>query len=607
MRSTASRSCSFKGDLTADPPVSVVPAGYLGTDAKAPLLPYDLAKAKALLKEAGFPNGVTVKTIQTTLPSMLTRRRSCRRSSSRPASTWSSSSVDHPTFHAKIRKDLSGAIYYTAARFPVADVYLTQFFHSRSIVGTPTAVTNFSHCDVADKEIDAARTEPDPAKQKELWETAQKKIIEEVCAVPLFEQLQVWAHKTNVDFGYELADAIHLGPLITEATHQEEVRQRSGRGRGGSLHAALHRQAAAARAADAVGGADAGLRAGAGRAGRPGHRHPRRPGEPGGARRAAPAARPRQADPRPVRRLPGPDRARRSRPLAGDQPADHRRRAAVLPYTIELTLASLLIGIVIGVPLGVVAAQQRNGFVDWLARIVSLAGLSFPAFVSGILLLLAFAVELRWFPVISTAPARDPLRARCAALALPAINLGLIMAAYVTRVTRSGMLEALSEDYVRTARAKGVPARIVVWRHALRNALIPIVTVVGLYLGMLIGNSVLTEIVFNRPGLGKLIVGALNQRDYSMLQGLMVVYALDRRRQPPDRPDLRARRSAGEGRMSAVASVAAAAPWPRARLEAGDAAPAASSIGLVLVVAMVADRDLRAVDRALRSRTTRTS
>ncbi|MBM3574004.1 MAG: ABC transporter permease, partial [Alphaproteobacteria bacterium] len=108
---------------------------------------------------------------------------------------------------------------------------------------------------------------------------------------------------------------------------------------------------------------------------------------------------------------------------------------------------------------------------------------------------------------------------------LPAINLGIIMAAYVTRVTRSSMLEVLGEDYIRTARAKGVPHRAVIWRHSLRNALIPVVTVVGLYLGILIGNSVLTEIVFNRPGLGKLIVSALNQRDYTMLQGLMVVYA----------------------------------------------------------------------------------
>ena len=101
----------------------------------------------------------------------------------------------------------------------------------------------------------------------------------------------------------------------------------------------------------------------------------------------------------------------------------------------------------------------------------------------------------------------------------------MIMMAYITRATRSSMLEVLREDYVRTAKAKGVPGMVVLFRHALRNALIPVITVIGLYLGVLIGNSVLTEIVFNRPGLGKLIVGALNDRDYSMLQGLMVVYA----------------------------------------------------------------------------------
>ena len=197
---------------------------------------------------------------------------------------------------------------------------------------------------------------------------------------------------------------------------------------------------------------------------------------------------------------------------------------AVLPFTIELTLAALFIGVVVGVPLGVAAAQRRDGFIDWFARLFSLAGLSFPAFVSGILLLIAFAVQLRWFPVISTANAADPVE-RIRALVLPAINLGLIMVAYVTRVTRSGMLKALGEDYIRTARAKGMPHATVVWRHALRNVLVPIVTVVGLYLGVLIGNAVVTEIVFNRPGLGKLIVTALNQRDYALLQGLMVVSA----------------------------------------------------------------------------------
>lgn len=197
---------------------------------------------------------------------------------------------------------------------------------------------------------------------------------------------------------------------------------------------------------------------------------------------------------------------------------------SVLPYTIELTLASLVIGVVFGVPLGVMAAMKRNGAADWIARVVSLIGLSFPAFVSGVLLLVMFAIQYRWFPVIS-APKSATLYEHLRALALPAINLGVIMIAYVTRVTRSGMLTALGEDYVRTARAKGVPARLVVWRHALRNVLIPVVTIVGLNLGVLIGNSVLTEIVFSRPGLGKIIVNALNTRDYATLQGMMVVFA----------------------------------------------------------------------------------
>jgi ABC-type dipeptide/oligopeptide/nickel transport system permease component len=198
--------------------------------------------------------------------------------------------------------------------------------------------------------------------------------------------------------------------------------------------------------------------------------------------------------------------------------------ANVLPYTIDLTVSSIVLGILIGVPLGTWSALHRNAAIDYAARIGSLLGLSFPAFVSAILLLLAFAIELRWFPVIG-AGNREDLLDRLRNLVLPMINLGIIMAAYVTRVTRSSMLEVLGEDYIRTARAKGVPNRAILWRHALRNALIPVVTVVGLYLGILIGNSVLTEIVFNRPGLGKLIVSALTQRDYTVLQGMMVVYA----------------------------------------------------------------------------------
>jgi glutathione transport system permease protein len=196
----------------------------------------------------------------------------------------------------------------------------------------------------------------------------------------------------------------------------------------------------------------------------------------------------------------------------------------VLPWTIDLTLVSLALGILIGVPLGVWAAVRRNRFADYVVRIGSLAGLSFPAFVSAIILLFLFAIELRWFPVISAR--KGSLQAWTQSITLPAISLGLNSAAYITRVTRSAMLEVLSEDYVRTARAKGAPERLVVWRHALRNALIPIITVAGLYMSTLIGNSVLTEIVFSRPGLGKLIVGALSQRDYTMLEGMMVIYTL---------------------------------------------------------------------------------
>ena len=197
----------------------------------------------------------------------------------------------------------------------------------------------------------------------------------------------------------------------------------------------------------------------------------------------------------------------------------------VLPATIELTLVSLVIGAVLGIPLGIWSAIRRNSLPDYVTRLASLLGLSFPAFVSAILLLLVFAIQLRWFPVISSMQG-ETVGDRLRDLALPAVNLGIIMAAYITRVARSAMLEVLNQDYVRTAHAKGIDFLRVILRHCLRNAMIPVVTVVGLYLGILIGNSVLTEIVFNRPGLGKLIVGALNQRDYTMLQGMMVIYTL---------------------------------------------------------------------------------
>ncbi|QEL23798.1 ABC transporter permease [Bosea sp. F3-2] len=198
----------------------------------------------------------------------------------------------------------------------------------------------------------------------------------------------------------------------------------------------------------------------------------------------------------------------------------------VLPSTIELTIAAVAIGLVFGLPLGVAAALSRNGWVDYVSRVVSLVGLSFPAFVSGILMLIVFAIQLGWFPVLGNTGTSGDLADRLRSLALPALNLGIIMTAYVMRVTRAAMLGVLTEDYIRTARAKGVSPGRLVTTHALRNSLIPIITVVGLYFGTLIGNSVLTEIIFNRPGLGKLIIGALNARDYTLLQGLMIIFAI---------------------------------------------------------------------------------
>jgi len=210
---------NFIGEVIAQPGRSVVPAGYLGFDDTTSVLGSgDSVKAKQMLAEAGYPNGVTIKMVQTSLPSMLAVAQVVQAQLKKAGVDVQLDVVDHQTFHANIRKDLSQMVYYSAARFPVADVFLSQFFHSRAIVGTPTATTNFSHCAVADAEIDAARIEQDGAKQKALWASAQKKIIENICAIPLHEQLLAWARKSSVDYGYKLESAMHLGPTINETT-----------------------------------------------------------------------------------------------------------------------------------------------------------------------------------------------------------------------------------------------------------------------------------------------------------------------------------------------------------------------------------------------------
>lgn len=209
---------AFKGALVSRPAVSVIPSGYLGTSEKAPLYEYSIDKAKALLKEAGFANGVTIKTIHTTLPGMQASIEAVQAMVKKAGINLDIQLVEHATFHAQIRKDLSQVVHYQAARFPVADIYLTQFFHSKSQVNTPSAVTNFTHCAMVDKEIEQARVEQDAAKQKALWIGAQDKLVKEVCSIPMFEQLQIWAWKDTIDLGYDLKGALNLSIPITEKT-----------------------------------------------------------------------------------------------------------------------------------------------------------------------------------------------------------------------------------------------------------------------------------------------------------------------------------------------------------------------------------------------------
>ncbi len=197
----------------------------------------------------------------------------------------------------------------------------------------------------------------------------------------------------------------------------------------------------------------------------------------------------------------------------------------VLPHTLELTAAAMILALAMGIPTGVITAVKRNTWLDYTGRIFSLAGLSAPAFYVGLILIYIFAARIGWFPAIDAGDFSDPLD-NLHHLVLPAITLGLVETAYVARITRSVMLNVLADDYVRTARAKGLVERVVLTRHALRAALIPIVSLIGIFTISLIGSSVLTEEVFARPGLGKLMVGATKQRDYTLLQAIMVVYSL---------------------------------------------------------------------------------
>ena len=207
----------FRGSNLSKPATSVIPSGTMGY-VPLPLPQRDVAKAKQLLAQAGYPGGITLKVVQTTLPAMLATMQVVQAQLKQAGITLQLDLVDHATFHARIRQDLSPIVYYGAARFPIADVFLTQFFDSASSIGQPTAVTNFSHCHAADAEIRAARTEPDPGKQKALWAQAQEKIADAVCAVPMYEMGQPWAWKNKLVFATKVVGSPGLSPSIDETT-----------------------------------------------------------------------------------------------------------------------------------------------------------------------------------------------------------------------------------------------------------------------------------------------------------------------------------------------------------------------------------------------------
>ena len=196
-----------------------------------------------------------------------------------------------------------------------------------------------------------------------------------------------------------------------------------------------------------------------------------------------------------------------------------------LPVTIELAALAMLIALVIGVTAGVISAVKKDTWWDYGANIFALWGLSTPNFWLGILLILLFAVQLGWLPASGYVSPFEDLKANLAAMIMPAFVLGNAFAAVLMRHTRSAMLQVLSSDYVRTARAKGLDERTVVLKHALRNALIPVITLGALGLGELLGGAVLTEQVFSIPGFGKLIVDAVFNRDYSVVQGVVLCTA----------------------------------------------------------------------------------
>jgi ABC-type dipeptide/oligopeptide/nickel transport system permease component len=200
------------------------------------------------------------------------------------------------------------------------------------------------------------------------------------------------------------------------------------------------------------------------------------------------------------------------------------------PYTLALTLAALVLALVLALPAGILAAVRRGRWADQLLSVVSLFGLSVPGIALGPVLILIFSIGLGWLPVSGANSGAAAVRGVAAIdwhyLILPAVTMGASLAAILTRMVRTAMLEELGQDYIRTARAKGLSESAVVWRHALPNALVPIVTVVGLQFGALLAGAIVTETIFSWPGLGRLAVSAISNRDYALVQGCLLAIGL---------------------------------------------------------------------------------
>jgi len=198
----------------------------------------------------------------------------------------------------------------------------------------------------------------------------------------------------------------------------------------------------------------------------------------------------------------------------------------LLPVTLELALLSLVVAVCLGVPTGVVSAVRQDSTLDYVLRVVSLAGLSMPSFWLGMVIILGLVAWLGWIPPMTYVPPTENFRLNAVQFLLPALAVGYRSSALIMRITRSSVLEVLREDYIRTARAKGQRPRVVVWRHAFRNAMLPVVTVIGIEFAFLIGGLIVTESVFNLPGVARFLVEAILWRDYPMVQNLVMFIAI---------------------------------------------------------------------------------